>query len=629
MPKKHTQSTKTRKRKGKDLDQIVDDLRPEKAAKLLNQPVDLEVAGDAQFYCIECNRYFVDETTINGHRKTKVHKRRLKQLEVPPYTVAEAEAAGGVGVYDRDRFLGPSKLSKKKPAFDSAIEMLRPYQLTRLCRSFATTTSDTGRRIGELSEAYTAAKTAVETFPPLSKVDPRAVFANNELNLGHIDVYGFDYDYTLAVYTRSLNQLIYDLAMNRLITYFKYPEQLRNIPYDITWAVRGLHFDAKKCVLLKLDAFSQIQKGTVYRGKVALPDEMVRKMYKGFSVSYDQIDPMYNLNPERETSLRQLIDLFTLPWVGLLTTATEYFDTHKIDFDPLSLFQDVEVAVQSVHLSGEMYSAVTSDLPQYVHKNPGLKEFLERLHKNGKVLFMITNSPYSFMNTGMHYMLGPDWREYFKYIVVLARKPKFFNGSAPFRLYNEVDDSLSYEKVTQLQPGFIYAGGNMQELAEKAAFDGRGVLFFGDHIYTDLADPMLKLGWHTGAIVPELAREIRTQNMDNYRSLVCWLETLTSLIEKFQDAAQGDPAVERVLQEWIKERSLLRTETKNMFNPQFGSIFRTYHNMTYFSRRLMRLADVYTSRLPNMLKYGLDHTFYPRRYPLPHEPHSPIGTDIF
>jgi hypothetical protein len=155
---------------------------------------------------------------------------------------------------------------------------------------------------------------------------------------------------------------------------------------------------------------------------------------------------------------------------------------------------------------------------------------------------------------------------------------------------------------------------------------------------------MLKLGWHTGAIVPELAREIRTQNTDTYRQLVCWLETLTSLIEMNQCDTQKDSAVAQVLQDWVEERRLIRydchrtlrsyancfyrSQTKALFNPQFGSIFRTYHSMTYFSRRLMRLADVYTSRLPNMLKYGLNHTFYPRRYPLPHESHYPIGTDI-
>lgn len=48
--------------------------------------------------------------------------------------------------------------------------------------------SDVGRRVSELNAAYTAAKTAVARIPHLSKVDPRAVFANNELNLSHIEV---------------------------------------------------------------------------------------------------------------------------------------------------------------------------------------------------------------------------------------------------------------------------------------------------------------------------------------------------------------------------------------------------------------------------------------------------------
>ena len=54
MPKKHSQSNKTRKRKGKDLDQIVEDLRPEKIAKLTKQPVDQDLPGDGQFYCVQC-----------------------------------------------------------------------------------------------------------------------------------------------------------------------------------------------------------------------------------------------------------------------------------------------------------------------------------------------------------------------------------------------------------------------------------------------------------------------------------------------------------------------------------------------------------------------------------------------
>jgi bud site selection protein 20 len=71
MPKKHSQSNKVRKRKHKDLDQVDEDLRPEKAAKLSHQPVDYDLPGDAQFYCIECSRYFIDAETLEKHRKTK------------------------------------------------------------------------------------------------------------------------------------------------------------------------------------------------------------------------------------------------------------------------------------------------------------------------------------------------------------------------------------------------------------------------------------------------------------------------------------------------------------------------------------------------------------------------------
>lgn len=65
--------------------------------------------------------------------------------------------------------------------------------------------------------------------------------------------------------------------------------------------------------------------------------------------------------------------------------------------------------------------------------------------------------------------------------------------------------------------------------------------------------------------------------------------------------------------------------TKNLFNPQFGSIFRTCHNPTYFSRRLSRFSDIYMASLSCMLNYDLSYTFYPRRTPLQHE--APLWMD--
>ena len=58
-------------------------------------------------YCLECARWFVDETTLAKHRGSKVHKRRsntcsfgadgrLKQLDEAVYTQKDAEAAIGL-----------------------------------------------------------------------------------------------------------------------------------------------------------------------------------------------------------------------------------------------------------------------------------------------------------------------------------------------------------------------------------------------------------------------------------------------------------------------------------------------------------------------------------------------------
>ena len=56
-------------------------------------------------------------------------------------------------------------------------------------------------------------------LPP--DVNTRSVFANTELNLGEIEVYGFDYDYTLATYRSAVEEFIYAEAKKALVYKFK------------------------------------------------------------------------------------------------------------------------------------------------------------------------------------------------------------------------------------------------------------------------------------------------------------------------------------------------------------------------------------------------------------------------
>lgn len=48
-------------------------------------------------------------------------------------------------------------------------------------------------------------------------VNPRGVFACNELDLSEVKVYGFDYDYTLAHYKPSMEHLLYNLGREYLL----------------------------------------------------------------------------------------------------------------------------------------------------------------------------------------------------------------------------------------------------------------------------------------------------------------------------------------------------------------------------------------------------------------------------
>ena len=72
----------------KDIDQIVlEDMLPEKTEQLLNQPINEELPGLGQHYCVHCSRYFISTAAIKEHFRTKEHKKRFKVCTTEvPYT---------------------------------------------------------------------------------------------------------------------------------------------------------------------------------------------------------------------------------------------------------------------------------------------------------------------------------------------------------------------------------------------------------------------------------------------------------------------------------------------------------------------------------------------------------------
>ncbi len=55
--------------------------------------------------------------------------------------------------------------------------------------------------------------------------------------------------------------------------------------------MRGLHYDIKKGLLLKVDCFMQVQLGSVYRGLTPVRDEEVLQLYGSRKIDVAYIEP--------------------------------------------------------------------------------------------------------------------------------------------------------------------------------------------------------------------------------------------------------------------------------------------------------------------------------------------------
>ncbi|GMN39221.1 hypothetical protein TIFTF001_008450 [Ficus carica] len=86
---------------------VYDELKkPDEEKTLL--PVDEDLPGMGQYYCLHCDRFFANVTVRDEHFKTKRHKKRLKLMMGPaPHTQLDADLAGGMGMPDN----GPKLMS--------------------------------------------------------------------------------------------------------------------------------------------------------------------------------------------------------------------------------------------------------------------------------------------------------------------------------------------------------------------------------------------------------------------------------------------------------------------------------------------------------------------------------------
>lgn len=473
------------------------------------------------------------------------------------------------------------------------------------CGQVAADSFITDDEIRKIRHEFDAARQCFHKVPKvlkgMPKMNPKGIYVNKNLRLDNIQVYGFDYDYTLAHYSANLQSLIYDLAKEHMVNELRYPEVCMKFKYDPTFPIRGLYYDRSKGCLLKLDFFGSIEPDGCYFGRRKLSRKEIEELYGTRHIGRDQA-----------RALDGLMDFFCFSEACLIADVVQHFVDAKLEFDTSYIYEDVNRAIQHVHRSGFAHRGILADPHRYLVKNGELLRFLRMLREKGKKLFLLTNSPYYFVDGGMRFMLEDSlgykdsWRELFDVVIAKAKKPEFYTSEHPFRCYDTEKDTLAYTKVDAFLPNKIYYHGCLKSFLEITKWNGPEVIYFGDHLFSDLRGPS-KAGWRTAAIIHELESEIHIQNEDSYRFEQAKFHITQELLGKLHSTvaqSQRCEAYKSLFEELNEERQNARSTMKRMFNRSFGATFLTDTGQeSAFAYHIHQYADVYTSKPENFLFY--------------------------
>jgi 5'-nucleotidase len=490
---------------------------------------------------------------------------------------------------------------------------------------------------GQVESLLAGPEAAGRDVPP-----ERQVFVNRNLRMDLIEAVGFDMDYTLAIYQlRELEELAFDLTVDRLVRHAGYPEVLRQARYDPAFVIRGLVVDKQQGNLFKMDRHNFV--GRAYHGRRLIPDPALRRLYR---------DEKIHLSAAR---FAWIDTLFALPEACLFAEAIELLERSGAPVDYVALFDDIRESIDTVHRDGTLKTLVLADLPRYLVEDPELGAALHRLRSGGKRLFLLTNSMADYTETVMRHVLDgqlpeyPSWRKYFDAVVTGAQKPTFFSERRPLLLLGP--DGQPAGEAASLDRGRTYQGGDLARLEELLGTGGERVLYVGDHIYGDILRSKKSSLWRTCLVVEELESELRW--LTGHRETLAALDRLERLRVRLEDAVashrtalnQAERRLERGGQDGTRpaldgerrrlkgELDLLRRALRETgarldaldgaleagVNRYWGLTFKEGNENSRFGEQVEDYACLYTSRVSNLGFYSPMERFRSPRATMPHE----------
>jgi HAD superfamily 5'-nucleotidase-like hydrolase len=414
---------------------------------------------------------------------------------------------------------------------------------------------------------------------------------------------------------------------------------------------------------MKLSQFHYIETECVLHGRESVNKQEVIKAYDGVRIS-----PTYS-----KLYLKQMCDMFSLPESQLYADVIQTFKDSGAELAPQHIYDDVQAVLTHLHGSGFLHDMIMDDPARHLLHNPNLYPYLKRLKDNDKRIFLLSNSPYKFIDVGIRHALAncgapqdvvDNWVCLFDFVICSSRKPDWFTSNTPFRKIDRKTGMPVFEKVTSFKEGEVYAEGCLSLFEEFSGVSGSEVLYAGDHVFSDLSRPNKFANWRTCAIIKELEHEIDVQSSPEFRDQLMEMQNVQALINLGQQLFDEESMAHVKLMK--ARRNLLRTNLKCLQNvqvcvyvcvcvcecvcvhifmylhyttpncttlyhsnplrsifchilTQFGSVFRTAEFRTQFFSEVSFYADLYTASLDSLASYDLTHCFYAQRSIMPHD----------
>lgn len=470
--------------------------------------------------------------------------------------------------------------------------------------------------------------------PPVPIPPARRVFTNRTLNLRSLRAVGFDMDYTLVHYrVEEWERRAYAHAKARLL---ERGLDVADCEFSPSAFTLGLVIDKELGNVVKANRFGFVKRAA--HGSRVMDFEEQRRVYS--RVLVDLAEPRWEF----------MNTLFSLSELCLFTELVDRLDAGKIP--PGLGYRDLYAAVRSsldeAHMEGRLKEEVSRVPDDFVLLDEELCLALRDLEASGKKLLLITNSEWAYVNPIMshafdRFLGGRTWRELFELVIVSARKPDFFTGSAP--MFEVVGEQGLLRPLTGLpKSGGVYFGGNARLVERLLGCPGEDILYVGDHIFSDVHVTKSLLRWRTALVLRELEEELAA--LESFRERQIELDRLMAEKEALEhahdvsrlelqrlEAGYGPKSSTprdrlrhrmtelRAAQKALDERiAPLSRAASELGNARWGLLLRAGNDKSHLARQIERHADVYTSRVANLLHVTPFAYLRSPRGTLPHDP---------